>query len=269
MAEMNGSIGQDAQANGEIYLGQNVSVGGNVVYGTQLTVDVGVSIAGSTSQGTTVVAPATFTGVSLPVPAAFSGGAGTVDDAGSSLASPLAPGTYGTLEAKEIYLTAGTYIFSAIEVVKNADLYLDLSAGAIEIFVEGDVLFDGPSKTLDVFVSADGTTSVEMSSADPLLASQVWLETHGTFRANRISEWFGSVYAPNEGIVAPELSVIGAIYAGGHVDGDASAPGIELLIGSGVQTHYFVAPGYQAIPEPTTALLLALGLVGLALRRRE
>lgn len=268
-AALNGTIDQDARANGSVFLGPNAAVAGDLVYGTTLTLDPGASVAGSTSQGATVVSPTTFTGISLPTPAVFSGGAGVVDEAGTSLADPLAPGIYGTLEADDIFLTGGTYVFSAIEVTKNADLYLDLSGGDIEIFVEGDVLFDGPTLTLEVLVSADGIDSEEMDDADVPLASKVWLETHGTFRTNRISEWFGAVYAPYEGIDAPELSGVGALYAGGHVDGDVSEPGMKLLIGSGSQTHIFVAPGYVPVPEPTTALLLALGLVALGTRARR
>ena len=101
------------------------------------------------------------------------------------------------------------------------------------------------------------------------LASKVWLESHGTFRTNRISQWFGALYTPHEGIEAPELSGVGALYAGGHIDGDVSEPSMRLHIGSGAQTHIFVSPDYVPIPEPTTALLLALGLVGLGTRARR
>ena len=159
VASLNGTIAQDARANGSIYLGWNVHVSGNVVYGTTLTEEPTALISGTTSQGSTTIAPQTFSGIGMPTPSIFSGGAGVVDEAGTSLLDPLLPGTYGTLEADDIYLTGGTYVFSAIDVAKNADLYLDLSGGPIEIFVDGDVFFDGPNKTLEVFVSADGIDS--------------------------------------------------------------------------------------------------------------
>ncbi len=268
---LDGVVLQDTRANGSIYLGSNVQVSGDVVYGTTLSVEPTTSTGGSTSQGTTVVTPETFAAVSLPGPAVFTAGSGTTGtgDAGSSLASPLLPGTYGTLEAKDIYLTGGTYIFSAIDLTKKSNLYLDLSGDPIEIFVEGDVSFDSPSQSLNVFVSEDGVTSVDYLAANQTLASKLWLETHGTFRTDKRVEWFGAVYAPFEGIDGELLSVVGALYAGGHVNGDANEPGIKLLAGSAPQQHIYVAPIYSnPVPEPGTAMLLALGLVAAAATRR-
>jgi len=267
-ASLNGTVAQDARANGSVYLGWNVHVSGDVVYGTTLNQEPSALVSGGTSQGSTVVSPETFSAVGLPTPSIFAGGVGVVDEAGTSLADPLAPGTYGTLEADDIFLTGGTYVFSAIDVAKNADLYLDLSGGPIEIFVEGDAIFGGTNRTLEVFVSDDGIDEVDMDDADASLAANVWLETHGTFRANRLSEWFGSIYAPYEGIDGGKLEVIGALYAGGHVDGDPSEVGIDLQSSSGFYNHVFVAPNFVPIPEPGVALLLTLGLVGVGGVRR-
>ena len=188
----------------------------------------------------------------------------------SSLSNPLLPGTYGTLEADEIYLTGGTYVFSAIDLTKKSNLYLDLSGDPIEIFVEGDVSFDSPAQSLNVWVSEDGVNSVDYLAANQTLASKLWLETHGTFRTDKRVEWFGAVYAPFEGIDGELLSVVGALYAGGHVDGDVNEPGIKLLAGSAPQQHIYVAPIYSnPVPEPGTAMLLALGLVAAAATRRR
>lgn len=271
VVSLNGNIFGDARANGSIYLGLNVDVGGDVVYGTTLTAEPTASIGGSASQGATVVAPATFAAVNLPAPAIFSGGTGITGngDAGTSLADPLLPGAYGTLEADAIYLTGGTYVFTAIELTQRSNLYLDLSGDPIEIFVEGDVSFTSSSKSLQVWVSGDGVASVDFASADPNLAANLWLETHGTFRTDKRVEWFGAVYAPYEGIDGELLSVVGALYARGHVDGDPAEPGIKLLSTSSPQSHVYVAPTYtNPIPEPGTAVLLAIGLLGVGLQRR-
>ena len=269
-ASLNGTVTQDARANGSVYLGWNVHVSGDVVYGTTLNQEPSALVSGGTSQGATVVSPETFSAIHLPTPSVFTGGAGVVDEAGTSLADPLAPGTYGTLEADDIFLTGGTYVFAAIDIAKNADLYLDLSGDPIEIFVEGDVFFGGGNRSLEVMVSDDGIDEEDMDDADSSLAGNVWLETHGTFRTNRLSEWFGSIYAPYEGIDGPKLEVIGALYAGGHVDGDPGEVGIDLQTSSGFYNHVFVAPNFVPIPEPGAALLLTLGLAGVGVvRRRE
>ena len=142
---LNGDITGDARANGAIALGGNVEIGGDVVYGTTLSRDPTATIGGTPSQSTaTLVVPETFAAMALPAPAIFAAGGGApleTNDTGSSLANPLAPGSYGRLESKNIYLTGGTYVFSAIEITKDANLYLDLSGDPIQIFVEGDVFF--------------------------------------------------------------------------------------------------------------------------------
>lgn len=271
VVSLDGNVAGDTRANGSIYLGLNVDVGGDVVYGTTLDMDLNVSTGGSISQGATVVTPETFSAVSLPFPATFVAGNGTMGTgaAGTSLSDPLLPGSYGTLEAEDIYLTGGTYVFSAIDLTRKSNLYLDLSGSPIEIFVEGDVSMTASSKALEVWVSGDGVSSVDYASADPTLASKLWLETHGTFRTDKRTEWFGAVYAPYEGIDGELLSVIGSLYARGNVNGDGSEPGIKLLSNSIPQSHVYVAPGYTPpIPEPGTGVLMGLGLSGWALRRK-
>jgi cytoskeletal protein CcmA (bactofilin family) len=265
---LNGDVGGNVVANQALQLDNNASVHGNVVYGDTLSSGLNVTVDGTTTGPvTSVISPPTFNGVSLPTPQTFSAGTGAVEIAGTDVTQPLSPGAYGILEADDIYLTAGTYIFSKIDIEEKAKLYMDLSQGSIQILVEGDVSFLGSVRSLRVYISEDGVNSVEMDDATESLASLVWLETHGSFYTDRRSEWFGSVYAPYEGILGNRLSVTGALYAGGHIDGDPSLAGISLPIagGGGPPLHIYVAPAF--VPEPGTGLLLAIGLVGLGSRR--
>ena len=126
--------------------------------------------------------PATFTPVECPPVTPFTAGGADVKKRNGKRTT-LAPGSYGALKLgtlNRLYLSSGDYFFDSIRVGNRLRLYLDVSAGPINIFVVGDVKF---GTNMNVFLTGGSP-------------SDVYAETHGTWTMYGGSDWKGSIFAP-------------------------------------------------------------------------
>ena len=228
----------------------NVRAGGNVAIAG--TVAGGVTYGGTFSRGTfaTIGGPIQMGGAVSPTPfaplstPAGSGLRSTGPDV--TLASfedrALAPGNYGTLalgSSTTVSLTAGTYIFKAIQSDFRLNrLSFDTSAGPIKVFVDGDL-------TLGLDQVINGESLLRSGMPNPADAKNISFEVAGNFTA--ASALYGSIFAPNGSITLNDFAdVNGRLLAGGDVTlGDADV----------------------TVPEPASLSLLLLGGALLARRR--
>jgi len=258
---LNSVAEKDVGANGVLTVSSGGLIQGNATYGGSLS-NSG-TILGSQTHAPVVAAPLVFTPLVLPAATAFSAGGANVTG------GALAPGSYGDLNVPlsgQVTLTAGDYLFKDIVLGKYATLRLDLTDGIIRVFVEGDVTMTD----LRVRVSDDGGANYATydqavaNSALKARAAQSFLETHGTLDGGNNSQWFGAIYAPDEGIQFLNGDITGALYGGGHINGDTNLLGINMdRCGSGMHFVPFV------VPEPATLGLLAAGVVAALMRRRR
>jgi len=273
-----GKIRKVAGAAGNVIAAGNVEmrsgsrVEGDVTLNGTLTKLGTASIWGSVNYGS--ASPKTYTGPTLPAATLFSAG-GTNYTTTSGATLTLAPGSYGMLDLgqnNDLYLSSGTYYFTAIDMRSGLDLFLDLTGGGINILVTGDVYF---GERMDVKVKTDPLgTYVDLdslSAAQKAYAAIVYLETHRSWTLRQGSDWFGTVYAPYD-IVTVEYDVysgestdlIGALYSGGQV---YLRQGAHLEF---VPSEYWPHEPHDGyIPEPTTLALVGVGIAAAVLQKRR
>jgi cytoskeletal protein CcmA (bactofilin family) len=199
-----GSIVVGGTINGNAYAGGTISNSGTIT---------GEALESSPSYVEAAICPdlSNLDDLELPDATVFTAGGDDVSVPAGTEAAPiyyLAPGTYGDLSTlnnasnTQLSLNAGStshgnYYFDSVSLGSNMTLYLNLSGDYdIQIFVVGDIDI---RNQLNVFVSTDGTTYYPMRDAavDPLIAARVYWESHGDYALDGVSNWFGSVYAPN------------------------------------------------------------------------
>ncbi len=240
----------DVGANGNVTIASGFSVyTGSVTHGGTFAGDP-TRIPGGVMQGLVSVNPVAFVAVPLPPADSFSAGGALVLLPGFTSTS-LAPGSYGQLiitgAFNTLTLTAGDYFFTSIVGGGAVNFNLDLSGGPINLFVTGNV-------TLGTFTTFT-INGQPFASADPSLASQVFLETLGGYTQGQASDFFGTIFAPN-----------GNIVFGGFTRLTGSAISGNQVVSSGSVTVNHVASDRftgTVIPEPSTLVLAGLGVVGL------
>jgi predicted acyltransferase (DUF342 family) len=253
------SNGDFSVVNGNVFANANVtvngSVKGNVEFGNSLTIGPFGSITGTQTHGTVAVNPASYAIASIPHADSFSSGGPPVTG-GTSLANPLAPGSYGALNIPtfgNLYLTAGNYFFDSFSFNGDAIHLLNLTPQSrINIFVKGDVFENTFS---NVFIGEQ-----PFGSANASLASNVLLETLGNYSQNSLGsvKFFGTIFAPDGNITIGQFSSLtGSLIAGGRVD-----------IGVGFN-ETFVSSSTLFVPEPSSAVLLVVGLAGVLVLARK
>jgi hypothetical protein len=187
---------------GSIATGVNVSVAGNVTAGGDIRLGNGSSVAGFV---TPFDAPAVYTPFVLPPATDFvAGGPGVV--AGNKQNIFLPPGVYGNLKLgslNTLYLISGDYYFDSISIGNGLKLFLDPFAGPINIYVVWDVTFGA-------------NTKVFLVSGYP---SDIYAETHGSWKMGGNSNWFGNIFAPYGDIIMTggNSTFIGKLLSGSMV----------------------------------------------------
>ncbi|UCZ56881.1 hypothetical protein LGV61_01010 [Desulfurispirillum indicum] len=128
----------------------------------------------------------------------------------------IPPGSYGDLQLggrNKVFLSAGTYIFNAIQSGTQPSLYFDLSAGDVTIFVKGNVSF-GDQLSVHVKTGSGGHESLTQGNnlrqhLKPY-AAQVYLEALGNFSMSNQNEWFGTIFIKNNISFSNQNLLVGA-----------------------------------------------------------
>jgi hypothetical protein len=236
-------------------------VGGNVQYTSSYSAPGNAVVEGTLTQPSTQ----TFGPISMPPATSFTaGGANQTVPAVDDFLT-LVPGTYGTLatsqQNQKVTLSSGNYYFDAISAQGGFTLEIDLSSGnPIGIYVVGNAAFS-QGNTLKVKGTGTGGAFVSIDQA-PSLASLIYLETRARFTMGGASDsshniWGGTVYASLlEGSTA-EVSI------GQYTDWYGAAYAFDSF---DVADHGKWT--YVPVPEPGALSLLAIGGLGLLIRRR-
>ncbi|MCM8775534.1 MAG: hypothetical protein NC930_04190, partial [Candidatus Omnitrophica bacterium] len=191
-------------ANGNVTLESMAKVIGHVTHSGILSLGASASV-GSSSVGSSIVAPKLFGGLMLPAASIFTAG-GTDVIKGDIQSTTLAPGTYGDLTLgnnNALNLGSGAYYFDKIIAGDNLTLTVDLSGGDLLLYILGNVNF---GMNLN-FSLINGT------------ADNIYLESLGSFALHANSKWYGTVYTPYGNLtVGPTSDILGSLYSGGQIE---------------------------------------------------
>lgn len=240
------STGSNANITGNVIVNGNVAIGGGSVNG-QVMQSTGSSYSGPNPSG------GRTTTANLPLPVlptlpntSPSGPANNNNITGTALLQP--DNSYGTITIgggrTVTFNGPGTYVFSQIKITGNNNRFVfdfkGTSAGIILIQVHGDVDLDkvtaqivngGSASRIFMQVYGNGATSASGKDA--------WSISNGA-SGNNQSIWYGTVWAPNGGIL------VGAGSSPSKVEG-ALWSGKTVTLNSGVSiTHVPLVP----CPDP-------------------
>lgn len=131
---------------------------------------------------------------------------------------------------------------------------------------QGDLLSDlrGTGKITDYTVLASGTTGT-----DGKVAYTAFTADTGLVQGDGKMYAYFAVFSDDEqSLYLSATSSVAANTSGGQADYTVSLNTSKVLRDKDGTTAYG-NPGWYAIPEPTSGLLMLLGMAGLALRRRR
>ncbi|MDP6546550.1 MAG: polymer-forming cytoskeletal protein [Phycisphaerae bacterium] len=245
-AVVNGSV----NAGDDVELKKNARVNGDVTYKDDIDKDRSATVTGTTAKGTAVAptaplapnvasdGPKDWQGSRRAVPTFISGSRNiSVARDGSST---LTAGNYRYLSLGSnatLTLTAGTYNFADVALSDGARITADTSGGNVVINSRED--FDMGSNGM---ITRLGNGDIIISSADDL-------------NVGRNAQIAAQLRAYDDLSVGDSSTVVGTLYA--HE---------ELTLADGARV---LANGQAPVPEPGTLVLLSLGGVMIAFRRRR
>lgn len=215
----------DASSTGDLHIGKDAMVGGNLTCVGQLTVDGNLAVAGDERiTGTTTVAARTAFIAPAGPPCNCDPSTFFDVDAAVAAAGQAASGTssWSSVGEKEVRLSGGNYYVTAADVVGHTTIFVDAPSS---VFVDGSLRQVGaeqwklaPGATLDLFVSGDVTSVGQLivgSASDPA-AFRLYVGGTGKTMVGAVGEtrFYGSVYAPRAVVgYVGDAEVQGSIFA--------------------------------------------------------
>ncbi|MES2757149.1 MAG: polymer-forming cytoskeletal protein [Pseudomonadota bacterium] len=234
-----------------VALGNGATVAGIVTHTSTSTVSIGggASIGGNNTS-TPPTPPTAYVPTVLAAATVFTAGTTDVNTVGNQTTS-LAAGDYRNIDLGSnnvLNLGAGTYHFNTFKMAGSSKLNLNLAGGDIFLYFAGNVSM---GNGLDVTVTGGD-------------ASGIYAETLGNWSQDGSGEWFGTIFgsgASSDIHFGASNMLTGAFYARDVLDLDGSST--VTLMG-------LDQAGSDAVdvPEPSSVLLGAIGLLGLGLSRR-
>lgn len=232
------TVESDVTAKGDVTLGNqsviegDVTAGGAIVHGWQTRI-LGSEHANTSNPPVVDPTEPAECQVCTPRHAVFTPGSRNIT-INWQADRAIDPGSWGVLTlggANKVYLTSGRYTFKRIYTGTRPSLYLDVSAGDIEIFVQGDVVF---GDQLKVYVNGNAITQGNHINEDLRpLAARVYLETLDSFTMSNQNQWFGTIYAKNNITFSNQNLLVGSY----HSSSGRVIPGNQMEV-------YFVQSKY-------------------------
>jgi cytoskeletal protein CcmA (bactofilin family) len=235
-----------------VSLGNSSTVTGTITHKAGTTVSYG---GGATAGGDVIGVPATPTSyvtTVLPTPTVFaSGGASHNLGGGSNLI--LAPDSYNDIvlgNSSHLWLSSGTYYFDTWNLGGGTTVHFNLTSGNVLLFFTS-------------FVTLGNSVVGALVGGD---ASDIYLETKGTFNAGGGTTWYGTTYgsgATSDVLYGNSSNIFGAAWATRNVRADGGSNVNYVL------ADYVAPQQVDVVPEPTSLVLLGAGLVVLSARLRR
>ena len=206
------SVGAGVISGEKIDLKKNASIGGDAISGGEVKLGNGASVGGVITENSPVTP---LMEISLPVLALTTSGADVSINKNES--ATILPGGYLKLKAKEgatIALSGGHYTFNEIDVAKNSQVQLDVTAGPITIDVVGDADFDGVNMTViggtasDVLFQVQGKHAKLGTSNAGGSGSSKSGSSKGAGNSNKIGNYIGTYLVPSGKVTLEDGGVL-------------------------------------------------------------